>query len=118
VCAPAVCCHQSHLYNLFLNVVSGIRIPPGETSTDLAVLAAIASSVANVPLPPGTALLGEVGLAGELRQVANLEVRREAGLMIRILMNLLDSSASCWLGNIGAVAAKVAGNQCADIQEH
>jgi DNA repair protein RadA/Sms len=69
------CCVQAHLYNLFLNVVSGIRIPPGETSTDLAVLAAIASSVANTPLPPGTALLGEVGLAGELRAVANLEVR-------------------------------------------
>ncbi|KAF6260163.1 hypothetical protein COO60DRAFT_1700490 [Scenedesmus sp. NREL 46B-D3] len=64
-----------HLYNLFLNVVSGIRVPPGETSTDLAVLAAIASSVANTPLPPGTALLGEVGLAGELRQVPNLELR-------------------------------------------
>jgi predicted ATP-dependent serine protease len=79
-CLPCCCClptchPQSHLYNLFLNVVSGIRIPPGETSTDLAVLAAIASSVANVPLPPGTALLGEVGLAGELRQVAQLEVR-------------------------------------------
>ncbi|WIA15824.1 hypothetical protein OEZ85_012579 [Tetradesmus obliquus] len=66
---------KAHLYNLFLNVVSGIRIPPGETSTDLAVLAAVASSVANVPLPPGTALLGEVGLRGELQQVANLELR-------------------------------------------
>lgn len=65
---------QAHLYNLFINVVAGVRIQPGETSTDLAILAAIASSVANRPLPPGTALLAEIGLAGELRAVPNLEV--------------------------------------------
>lgn len=78
-CPPPPPHTQAHLYNLFLNVVSGIRIPPGETSTDLAVLAAVASSVANAPLPPGTALLGEVGLRGELQQVANLEVREGRG---------------------------------------
>lgn len=66
---------QTHLYNLFINVVAGYRIPPGETSTDLAILAAIASSVLDKPLPAGTALLAEVGLAGELRHVHNLEVR-------------------------------------------
>ncbi|KAF8059367.1 radA [Scenedesmus sp. PABB004] len=62
-------------FSLFVNVVSGYKIPPGETSTDLPLLAAVASSAANAPLPPRTAALGEVGLAGELRPVQNLELR-------------------------------------------
>jgi hypothetical protein len=36
-------------------------------AADLPLLAAVASSVLSVPLPPSTALMGEVGLGGELR---------------------------------------------------
>lgn len=40
-----------------------------EPAADLAVCAAIASAVRDVPWPPEMAFLGEVGLAGELRAV-------------------------------------------------
>jgi DNA repair protein RadA/Sms len=38
-------------------------------SSDLAVAVAIASAATNVPVPSNTVVIGEVGLAGELRQV-------------------------------------------------
>jgi DNA repair protein RadA/Sms len=50
-----------------------------EPAADLAVVAAVASSVRNRALRPGTAVFGEVGLAGEIRAVAQAEARvREA----------------------------------------
>ena len=43
-----------------------------ETATDLAVALATWSSLHETPLPPKTVVIGEVGLAGELRRVPNL----------------------------------------------
>jgi DNA repair protein RadA/Sms len=64
--------------DVFVNVVGGLRI--SEPAADLAVATAIASSVRDRPLPANLALIGEVGLSGELRAVAQLPARlREAG---------------------------------------
>ena len=46
-----------------------------ERSTDLAVALCVASALMDVPLPPHTAALGEVGLTGEVRAVSRLETR-------------------------------------------
>ena len=46
-----------------------------EPSTDLAVTAALVSSVANRPVPADALFLGEVGLGGEIRPVAAIERR-------------------------------------------
>ena len=63
--------------DIFINVVGGMQVK--EPAADLALAAAIASSVRDRPLPPDLALIGEVGLSGELRRVPNLEARlREA----------------------------------------
>lgn len=62
-----------HKYDLFVNVVGGIKIE--ETATDLAVLFAITSSVKNRALPQGTVAVGEVGLAGEVRGVSRIKAR-------------------------------------------
>jgi DNA repair protein RadA/Sms len=59
--------------DVFINVVGGLRV--SEPAADLAVAAAIASSVRDRPLPADMALIGEVGLSGELRAVAHLAVR-------------------------------------------
>jgi DNA repair protein RadA/Sms len=64
---------------MFFNVVAGFRLPLGETSMDLAMLAAVTSSITNTPIPPGTALLAGVGLAGELQPVPNIEVHWDLG---------------------------------------
>jgi DNA repair protein RadA/Sms len=59
--------------DVFASVVGGVRIT--ETAADLAFCLALASSVTDQPLPPGMAAVGEVGLAGEVRQVAQLAAR-------------------------------------------
>ncbi|XP_073028689.1 LOW QUALITY PROTEIN: uncharacterized protein [Primulina eburnea] len=58
---------------IFVNVVSGMNLT--ETAGDLAIAAAICSSFLEFPIPNGIAFIGEVGLAGELRLVPQLEKR-------------------------------------------
>ena len=63
--------------DVFVNVVGGLRIE--EPAADLAVAAAVASSLQDKPLPADLAFVGEVGLTGEVRSVAQLPTRlREA----------------------------------------
>jgi DNA repair protein RadA/Sms len=94
--------------DVYLNVAGGLRVQ--EPAADLAVAAAIISSELQQPVPAGAVFLGEVGLAGEVRAVGQLEARlkeaeklgfsqaftprggaeRAGGLKIRELMRLLD----------------------------
>ncbi|MCD4673210.1 MAG: DNA repair protein RadA [Anaerolineaceae bacterium] len=63
--------------DVFVNVVGGLRV--SEPASDLAVAAAITSSMRDVPVRADTALIGEVGLSGELRWVGQMDARlREA----------------------------------------
>jgi len=63
--------------DVILNIVGGLKIT--EPSLDLAVCLAIASSLLNQSLDRQILVLGEVGLGGEIRNIAKLEVRlREA----------------------------------------
>lgn len=59
--------------DIYVNVVGGLKV--SEPAIDLAVAASIASSYREVPVDPETALIGEVGLSGELRTVGQLERR-------------------------------------------
>jgi DNA repair protein RadA/Sms len=59
--------------DVFLNVVGGVRIV--EPAGDLAVAAALASSVYDKTLPSDAVFIGEVGLAGEVRGVSQAERR-------------------------------------------
>ena len=59
--------------DVFLNIAGGLRI--AEPAADLAVAAAIASAAADQPTSPGTVYFGEIGLSGEVRQVAQAEAR-------------------------------------------
>ena len=59
--------------DVFLNVVGGIRMQ--EPAGDLAVAAALASSVYDRALPADAVFLGEVGLGGEIRPVGQSERR-------------------------------------------
>jgi len=59
--------------DVFVNVVGGLRI--SEPAADLAVAAAISSSVKDLPLPSDMAFIGEVGLSGELRTVPQMPAR-------------------------------------------
>ena len=59
--------------DIFINVAGGIKVE--EPGADLAVAVAIASSFKNRPVMENTVIIGEVGLAGEVRAVSHLEKR-------------------------------------------
>jgi len=66
--------------DLYVNVAGGMRV--SEPAADLAVCCAAASSHLDIPLPAHAVLVGEVGLAGEVRGVSFLETRlKEAAKM-------------------------------------
>jgi DNA repair protein RadA/Sms len=59
--------------DVYLNIAGGLRV--GEPAADLAVAAALASAATDTPTDPGSVYFGEVGLSGEIRQVAQAEAR-------------------------------------------
>ncbi len=63
------------LYNqdVYVNIAGGLSL--SEPAADLAVCAAVASSARNMVIPSDLAIMGEVGLAGELRAVTHMERR-------------------------------------------
>jgi DNA repair protein RadA/Sms len=61
--------------DVFVNVAGGMFVD--EPASDLGIIAAIASSIRNRPIPATTATFGEVGLAGEVRGIT------QAGLRVR-----------------------------------
>ena len=64
-------------YDVFVNVAGGLNLK--EPAADLAVCLAVVSSLKNKPVGAQTAVFGEVGLLGEIRQVSFAEKRlREA----------------------------------------
>ena len=63
--------------DVYLNVVGGLSI--SEPAADLAIAAAMISSLTDRIVPDDLLVIGELGLAGEIRAVSNLEQRvREA----------------------------------------
>jgi DNA repair protein RadA/Sms len=63
--------------DVFVNVAGGMAVD--EPAADLAVLAAVASSLRNKPIHDSTVIFGEVGLAGEVRGATQAAMRvREA----------------------------------------
>jgi DNA repair protein RadA/Sms len=59
--------------DVYLNVAGGLRVT--EPAADLAVAASIASAAFDKPTSPGMVYFGEIGLSGEIRQVAQAEAR-------------------------------------------
>ncbi|MEQ9728543.1 MULTISPECIES: DNA repair protein RadA [unclassified Pseudomonas] len=59
--------------DVFLNVVGGVKVL--ETASDLALMAAVISSLRNRPLPHDLLVFGEVGLSGEIRPVPSGQER-------------------------------------------
>jgi DNA repair protein RadA/Sms len=60
-------------HDVFLNVAGGIRIV--EPAIELSAAVAVVSSLREVPVPPDVLVLGELGLSGEVRGVAQIESR-------------------------------------------
>ncbi|MBS0150960.1 MAG: DNA repair protein RadA [Nitrospira sp.] len=66
--------------DVYVNVVGGMHID--EPAIDVGIVAAVASSLRDIPVEPGFLMLGEIGLGGEVRAVSQAEARiREAAKM-------------------------------------
>jgi DNA repair protein RadA/Sms len=59
--------------DVYLNIAGGLRV--SEPAADLAVAAAIVSAAFETPTSPGMVYFGEIGLSGEVRQVAQAASR-------------------------------------------
>lgn len=59
--------------DVFLNLAGGIRV--SDPSIDLAIVAALISSLKDIPINGKTCFTGEIGLSGEVRAVSRIEQR-------------------------------------------
>lgn len=77
--------------DVFASVAGGIRVT--EPAADLAVALAVASATTGVPLPADVVAIGEIGLAGEIRQVGNLPRRLEESARLGFTRAVVPSSS-------------------------
>jgi DNA repair protein RadA/Sms len=66
--------------DIYLNVVGGLEVE--EPAADLAIVAAILSSLFNKPLQPSTVVFGEIGLGGEIRPALFSGLRLKEAMML------------------------------------
>lgn len=76
--------------DVFINVVGGIKIT--DTSADLAIALAVASSFYDKPLGPKVVAVGEVGLLGEVRPVMAEEKRIKEARRLGYVQNISSAS--------------------------
>lgn len=72
--------YQLHKCDVFVSVAGGLKIV--EPAIDLGILLAAASSMRNRRIDPDTAVIGEVGLGGEIRSVPRLESRLKESIQM------------------------------------
>lgn len=77
--------------DVFVNVIGGLQID--EPAADLAVAASIVSSFKSIPVAADLAIVGEVGLSGELRAVGHLETRLKEAAKLGFKRCLLPASS-------------------------
>jgi DNA repair protein RadA/Sms len=99
--------------DVYLNVAGGLRVK--EPAADMAVAAALVSSLTGAVIPPNVALFGEIALSGALRPVGQADQRaRESaklGLETAIIASggrLKQSATGPQLRQMGNVADLVA----------
>ncbi|OGD24567.1 MAG: DNA repair protein RadA [Candidatus Aminicenantes bacterium RBG_13_63_10] len=80
--------------DIYLNVAGGLTIE--EPAADLAVIAAVVSSLKNKAVPADTVVFGEVGLSGEVRSVgqAGLRLKEAAALGFRTVILPKNNAAA------------------------
>ncbi|MGE4373436.1 MAG: DNA repair protein RadA [Xanthobacter sp.] len=78
-------------HDVYLNVAGGLRI--GEPAADLAVAAALVSSLTGAPLPADAVYFGEVSLTGAVRQVSQAPARLKEAAKLGFARAVIPSSA-------------------------
>jgi DNA repair protein RadA/Sms len=76
--------------DVYLNVAGGLRI--AEPAADLAVAAALVSSASDIPVPADMVVFGEIGLSGEVRAVAQTELRLKEAAKLGFAQGLVPAT--------------------------
>ena len=77
--------------DVYLNVAGGLRI--AEPAADLAVAAALVSSASDIPVPADMVVFGEIGLSGEVRAVAQTDLRLKEAAKLGFAQGLVPAMA-------------------------
>ncbi|MDD4237506.1 MAG: DNA repair protein RadA [Desulfotomaculaceae bacterium] len=83
--------------DIYVNAVGGVRLD--EPAADLAVACALASSFRDIPVDPGMAFAGEIGLTGELRPVTGVEKRIRESFKMGFSRFLMSSNGAALPGD-------------------
>jgi DNA repair protein RadA/Sms len=89
--------------DVYVNIAGGVKVI--EPGIDLAIAMAIASAHMNRALPPGTLAVGELGLGGEVRSVAQLEQRLREGARLGVGQAVIPHAAGP-VPSLGGVALR------------
>jgi DNA repair protein RadA/Sms len=76
---------------VYASVVGGVKL--GEPAADLGLCLALVSAISNIPLPADLVVIGEVGLAGEVRQVGHLGQRLNEAARLGFTQAIVPASA-------------------------
>jgi DNA repair protein RadA/Sms len=87
--------------DIFLNVAGGVHLD--EPAADLGALVAVASSFLDKPVDPHTLIVGEVGLAGEVRAIGQAEARVREGSKLGFKRCVLPESSRKQLPSLRGV---------------
>jgi DNA repair protein RadA/Sms len=94
--------------DIFVNVVGGLKVD--EPAADLAIAASVASSVQDRPVLADCALIGEIGLSGELRSVGQLALRlreaRQLGFRRIVIPRTFRKQAEAWPEGLEIIQAR------------
>ncbi len=97
----------------YVNVVGGLRLD--ERSVDLGIAAALASSFMNKAIPADTVVIGEIGLTGEVRQVAHLARRVQECSKLGFKRALVPKQALQRVEGIKAVPVRSLGEALGEV---
>jgi DNA repair protein RadA/Sms len=91
--------------DVYTATVGGVRLT--EPSVDLAVALALASSAANLSVPQGVVAVGEVGLAGEVRNVAGVPRRITEAERMGYRRAIVPAGSAASVGDVGMTIIEV-----------
>lgn len=97
--------------DVYLNVAGGLRVT--EPAADLAVAAALLSSLSDIAVPRGSLFFGEIGLSGEVRAVSHAEGRLKEAAKLGFTRALVPKNR----GKNKAVVKGITSNELGHIQE-
>jgi len=85
-------------HDIFVNIAGGIRLD--DTALDLAFLLAAASSKLNIVIDPKMLIIGEVGLSGDIRGVAQIERRLAEASKLGLTRAIIPKANKSGITNI------------------